>query len=376
MSQSSERLKVIGRRLAVIDQMLVHLFARRLGLSREVAMTKMEGKDGLYRGNVEKKRLADIAKWAKQEGVNPHFARSMLYQIIGESIKEQMVIADRVRLGHQVERLVPTYPELRKNLIRLTRAWAPKYEAQYTDGHPATCVLIERERRMIDRLIGEIPSPRPLALDLGCATGMELRRISKRFRRLQGFDISPHMVRVGMGQVNAEKLSNVSLAVHDIETQLPVDDGAASLVIMNLGTGSDISNLDFVLREITRVLCPRGRFLISFYNKEAWVQRTFFPWPLSLVAEIDPIRECLEVSTGKKRIPIFARPYTVDQLREMMPNGLSLSEWITHPALASVLPMDVYMGGGSNQWIDHIDEGLASGPDNIGAYITMTGQKA
>ena len=172
-----DRLKILAQRLVSVDRHFVHLLARRIHLAKEVAMIKVEDGSPLYRSQIEKERLDQVSKWAEEEGINPEFARSLLYPIIGESCKNQMVIVDSLRLGSSSEKFNPTYEELQANLIRLTESWAPKYDLEYDREHPATAALTKFEHGVIDRIISQSCDGK-YALDLGCATGKEIRRLS------------------------------------------------------------------------------------------------------------------------------------------------------------------------------------------------------
>jgi len=92
MKKSTDlKLKKIGFKLARIDQQLVCLMARRINLSRKVADAKNQTGDPIYRASAERARLRRISKWATEQGINPEFARTLLYSIIGESCKQQMI---------------------------------------------------------------------------------------------------------------------------------------------------------------------------------------------------------------------------------------------------------------------------------------------
>jgi len=373
MKTKNNRLDIVGKRLKAVDRHLVHLLARRVFLAKEVAMIKVEDKTPLYRKEVEEDRLNLVSEWANEEGINPEFARSLLYSIIGESCKQQMMIIDSLRLGKMVEKFTPTYQELQKNLLRLTEYWASRYE-RYTAGNPATSALVIFERNIIDTTLSGLGN-REMCLDLGCATGKEIRRISRRFSKLLGFDISTPMIKTGKEKISLTKKTNVKLMVHDVENSWPLKDGSVSFIIMNNGTASDVKNLTFVFNEVVRVLKPGGRFVMSFYNKEAWTQRIFFPWPLGLVAGIDQDRDCLEVKLEKETIPIFAKPYTLDEVKEMVPRQLCLLSWHTYPTLMSVLPKEIVEETLPKGLIHRLDNELAQTDHGLGSYVIISGER-
>lgn len=368
----NNRLEILAKRLLSVDKHLIHLLSRRIRLAEEVAMVKLEEDSPLYRPEIEAKRLDQVEDWASQEGVNPEFARSLLYSIIGESCKKQIGLTDSLRLGENVERFNPSYEELRKNLIELTRMWAPLYD-QYGSGHQATLASIAFERNLIDSTIEKLPD-KDLCVDIGCATGSELHRLSSRFKKLLGLDISPDMIRIGSEKVN--KFTNVDLRVHDAETTWPIHDASVSMLIMNNGFCSDIANLNFVLSEAFRVLKPGGYFVVSAYNKESWTQRFYFPWPLGLAAGIDQERNCLEVRVGNRLIPIFAKPYTLKEFQDIMPRHLCLMTHTTYPVLTSILPSEVIEDTNPDGFIGDLERSLESVEHNLGSYIIASGRKS
>ncbi|MES3031871.1 MAG: chorismate mutase [Patescibacteria group bacterium] len=90
-TKTNPKLEKLGQKLARLDWQLVNLMARRLRLSRQVADAKKETGEPIFRASAERARLHRIAKWATEQGINPEFARTLLYNIIGESCKQQMI---------------------------------------------------------------------------------------------------------------------------------------------------------------------------------------------------------------------------------------------------------------------------------------------
>lgn len=371
------RLQILGRKIGALDRLLVHLLAKRQQMSEEVAMIKIEANDPIYRKVKEDERLAAIRKWAEEEGINPDFAHAALYNIIGESCKIQMIAADEHRISGETEKYNPSPEELKSNLIVLTDAWAPIYDGDYGLAHPATRALRDYENLLIDKAVLAAPD-HELLLDLGCATGVVSRRLRQQFDKIQGFDISHKMIEKGWGALADDRTSNIELEVHDIETGIPLKDNSVSMIVMNSGTGSDMFDFEALLREIRRVLKPHGTFVISFYNKEAWIQRTFFPWPLGLTAGVDLDRNCLEVNIGNRRIPIHARAYALEETRDMFERHNMSFTYATYPTIASILPVEMVAPVGQpeiSEVIRVLDDSIARGPEPLGAYIIVSGQK-
>lgn len=372
------RLGIIGKKIDALDRLLVHLLAMRQRMSCEVAMVKIEKDLPIYRKEIEMRRLNEVKDLAEMEGLDPSYAQAILHFIMGESNKVQMILKGDAEIGGQTEKFTPTKEELRQNLMIVTEAWAPRYDSTYGEAHPATKALRDYEHQVMDRVVGLAPD-RELLLDLGCATGIESRRLGQQFDKLQGFDISDRMIEHGLRALAFDGVSNIELEVCDIENGIPAEKASVSTLIMNGGTGSDMFNFEAVLREIRRVLKPHGTFMISFYNKESWTQRVFFPWPLGLVARIDSDRNCLEVDVGRRRIPVHAKAYSLAEVMDLFDsNRMVLNSYSTYPTISSILPAEMVSPPKQpeiNKAIRSLDAVIAEGSEPLGAYIVVSGRK-
>ena len=372
------RLGVIGKKIDALDRLLVHLLAMRQIMSAEVGMVKIEEDLPIYNKEKEIQRLQNVTDQAGMEGVDLDFIRGVIASVINQSCKIQTIQRDDFMQGGKAEKFNPTHEELRENLMELTATWSTRYDKDYGEAHPATKALRDYEHKVIDIAVKHAPD-REFLLDLGCATGIESRRLQREFNKLQGFDISDQMIRVGLGILDFDRVSNIDLKVCDIETGIPLEDSSVSMVIMNGGTGSDMSDFDFVLREIRRVLKPHGTFVISFYNKEAWIHRMFFPWPLGLMAGVDLDRNCLEVKVGTRRIAVYAKAYSVSEIVDMFDqNSMVLNSYVTYPTIASILPAEMVSPPKLpeiTKVIGSLDEVIANGSEPLGAYIVVSGRK-
>jgi chorismate mutase/ubiquinone/menaquinone biosynthesis C-methylase UbiE len=379
-----ERLQNIGDDIDASDRQLIHLLAKRCRMSEEVIMIKLEKKLEIKNKEREDRRLNSVRKWAKEEGVNPDFAYNILEEIIKESCDIQEKIKRQFEASGLFERFNPSHDELSANLIALTQQCAPTYEHDYEQQRPATKALREYERTMIDVAVEQAPD-RKLAVDLGCATGIESRRLLSQFECVQGFDISTHMVKVGREILAQSDIKNVKLDVCDIEKGLELADNSVSLIVMNEGTGSDVFEFGALLREIRRVLKPHGTFVISFYNKEAWGQRMFFPWPSGLAADVDLNRNCLEVDFKNKKFAIHAKAYSVSEIEEIFDrNKMVLLSCTTYPTISAILPKEMVEPRNSKgepiqleitSMIKSLDKVIARGTEPLGAYIIVSGRK-
>jgi ubiquinone/menaquinone biosynthesis C-methylase UbiE/chorismate mutase len=410
-------LPKIGRRLARVDRHLLQTLAVRIGAGSlsdavaecKLAESKRKGQGSmpdLTRKGVEDQRLAQATTWAERLGIDPDFAAAVLYGAISESCRTQMDFLHRHSKDQESE--AEDDPEMawrfyREQLIRLTKAVAPDYDKGYAKQFFGTKVYLRFEKGELGRLITDLEDHQ-LALDLGCATGAKSVMLSKHFERVVGYDISEDMIKEAKARLEKENgnAERITFEVADLEEGIPQDDASVSLVLMNLGTGSDIRNIDKLLDETERVLCPGGAFLFSFYNENSLLAKLgFLPWPTSLAAMIDPDKRCLEVHSGKDVFLIYARPYTVEEVKQLFADsGLMIQEIFTHPSLSAILPEDILTTETFKSYGDltedrryhqavmevednqpardalaKVDEELARSPHNLGAYILVTGVK-
>jgi chorismate mutase len=85
------KLKNFGERIEQIDLALMALLKKRSALTKQVALYKIRNGQKFVRLNVEKQRINAVRKWAKTNGIDPNFAQQILYSVINESCKQQLV---------------------------------------------------------------------------------------------------------------------------------------------------------------------------------------------------------------------------------------------------------------------------------------------
>lgn len=369
-------LEELGVRLARVDTMLMVLIKRRMDLAHEVGRFKRRENQKMFRADVEDRRIAKIEEWALAHGLNPHFTASILYQLIGESCKLQTIQMQDESLnvvGPQTED--EWYGDLKKNLLILTERWCDSYDSDYDNHAFATKEYLSFEKTLIKREIEQLSSGGTV-IDLGCATGRLTLAFCEYFEHAIGYDISPHMV--ARAKKNADTHisgARTSFEEIDVENSIPIADERASFVLMNLGTASDVRNIRGVIGETLRVLRPGGRFLFSFYNRDALLYRwEFLPWPVGLVASVNLHKHCLEVHSRNEMLSVYARPYTVAEVETLFRDvGVAVSV-STYPTMSSILPNDLFEGQPDIQEaVTVLDANLST--SSMGAYIIATGQK-
>ncbi|KKT16981.1 MAG: hypothetical protein UV98_C0018G0002 [Parcubacteria group bacterium GW2011_GWB1_43_6] len=366
------------------DKQLVEVLGKRLELSRLVEKLKREGRktpDHIYNAQAEEERLNEAGAYAKELGINPYFVQAVLYLIICESCKAQMAQRDEALFGKAIsagaenpDEASGRSEELKRNLMALAGGWAENYDTRYDAKYFATRAHREYEEELLMREAALLDD-REMALDIGCATGRVSFKLKKQFKLVVGLDISASMIT--KANVNQTGDSRVRFEWADVEKGIPLGDETVSLVNMNLGTASDIQKLPFVLTEARRVLKRDGIMFLSFYNKNALLhQLEFVPWEVSLAAEFNVDRDWLEVhsATGEK-LAIYAKAYEAGELEGLLPKGVILTSWLTHPTISSILPDVIFEEEVVKTAIAEIDRRLAEDGYGAGAYIVAVAKK-
>lgn len=389
-------LEKIGERLRRVDRFIMDILQVRLahgGLSDAIAESKRRGKDskdGIYnkrRQEVENQRIELMKKWAIGNGIDPNFAASIMYQLISEScqVQDRLMVEKFMGRAEKVDESNPeaVYAFQRKELLRLTAAVASSYDEKYAQGFFASKLYLNFENQVLSRLISSLKD-NALAIDLGCATGIISLRLAPSFKKVIGYDISPDMIAEAKDKVTKET-SHVEFVVTDIEEGIGLPDNSVSLAVMNMGTASDIKNIEKVLECLSKCLKPGGKFLLSFYNSESLLMKMgFVPWPTPLAAHIDPDRRCLEVYYNKEIYFIYARPWSMKEAAKLL-SDFKVEDSYTYPACASIMPRvilenendrgEILKNKDIRRLIKKIDNILADSDLNPGTYIIVTGGK-
>ena len=388
-------LAKIGDRLRTVDRFLFNVLSTRLsggGLSDFVAENKRRAsKNGIYekrRLEVEDARIELVRKWSNDLGLNPNFASTLMYSIISEScLVQDDYMINKINEGIQLineldEKSRESY--LKENLLTLTAAAAVDYDSQYAQQFLATKLHAEFSKRIIFGLMSELKK-RSLAIDLGCATGIISYEIAPFFDKVIGYDISPDMVRVAQSK-NTANTDHVEFIEKDLEDGFNLSSNSVSLAVMNMGTASDIKNIENVLKSLNHCLHPEGKFLLSFYNSESLLQLFgFLPWPMQIAAHIDQDKQCLEVYCDNDLYFIQASPRSVQDVSKLLDKHFSIDNIYTYPTLASIIPQTIIESEDKygvitqkeelTDLINQIDINLSLSGINSGVYIIVTGSK-
>lgn len=390
--------------IGFVDRHLIDVLGKRADLALAVEHVKNTAGDGepISRLPVEDARLTALAEYAMERGLNPNFVKAMHYLIISESCKTQMIQREGENGVYLQSIGDMSYEQLKGNLLRLTGELAESYEASYTLQYPATQIYLDFERQIIEETIEELSIlQRDRALDIGCGTGTATFHLARYFDRVDGIDISESML--VQARINATNLGRCEPPFHrvdawqgkpnepiaytdktrfmvgDVEensTWSRIPDGCMHLVVMTLGTGGDFKNLRLILGQIRRVLRPKGRFVLSFYNADAlYAKLPMQPWTSSLAAVMDHERCCIDVRFQSRIYSLFAQAYTADQIDDLLPGNLVTTNSYTCPTVAPIIPPSVLVDPTVYERQKKMDIALA-GTANQGAYLLVTGRKS
>lgn len=169
----------------------------------------------------------------------------------------------------------------------------------------------ERERHhgyhaLIDDL--QVGVVAPLArgrdcLEIGCGTGLILRRIAPEARTAIGLDISTGMLR----KARERDLPVVCASA----TDLPFSEGAFD-TIYSFKVLAHVAEIRRALREVERVLRPGGHAVLEFYNKA------------SLRYLIKRLKRPTAISESGHDEQVFTRYDGLGDVRDYLPSGLTL----------------------------------------------------
>lgn len=374
-------LNKIGARLKRTDKFLIDILSIRLangGLSDFVAATKRKKDDvyGIRRPEIENARIEAMKEWAISYGINPNFAAGLMYNIMSESclVQHEIMVDKYQKHESSIDENNPelVYEFYQHNLLNLIASVTDSYDEGYGKGFLGSELYFAFEKSVLHDLITKLKN-KSLAIDFGCATGIMANEMASRgFKKVIGYDLSPDMIKAA----EAKAIPNSEFINTDIEKGIDLPDNSVSLAVMNMGTASDIEDIEGVLKELKRCLTPDGKFLLSFYNSESLLARLgFIPWPLQQSARFDYETNCLEVHHNKKVYFLYAKTRDVDEVKTLL-HDFKIDNILTFPTIASVLP-DIVLEGNENarEFIDQLDRELATSAMHCGNYIIVTGGK-
>lgn len=116
-------------------------------------------------------------------------------------------------------------------------------------------------------ILKKLPLKSKHILDAGCGGGQYLEYFLNNDCKVTGVDYSAKMISIADRYLKSKNLKNYSLTVTDVH-KLPYQDNIFDLVIA-VGLLEYLENPEQAMEEFTRVLKPKGYFLLSFSKKNS-----------------------------------------------------------------------------------------------------------
>jgi ubiquinone/menaquinone biosynthesis C-methylase UbiE len=160
-------------------------------------------------------------------------------------------------------------------------------------------------------------------LEVGCGTGLILRRLAQHASMARGVDFSPGMLRTAQARGLEVVLGSA--------TQLPFADASFDLVC-SFKVLAHVAAIQQAMSEIARVTRPGGQMALEFYN----------PWSLRYLAK--RLAGPQPISDGRTEADVFTRWDSPLEVRKLLPHGVELESFhgvrvLTPAAFVHKLPL-------------------------------------
>lgn len=316
-----EKLEKARKGVEEVTDNIIDNFFERQKLMREIADAKSQKGDEqpIFQHQREVNLINKYVEKANKEGINATMVELLVGELMSFGKWEQGKILNRTSYLNTK----PENPEVLKTNLKKLTAQAAKYYDAYDKEWNATTHIINRERECIKeafKITNQKEKP-DLAIDLGCANGDSTQWLSKNFKRVIGYDISPEFISIA----KEKKLPSAEFKVVDLENGIPKEDNSVEMVLANFGSASEVSSNIFA--ETSRVLKAGGKAFLSFYNKEAIANKWWRPWTNAFPIMINPSNNTLDVEYKGKVYTIKAIPATAQTIQSQAEeNGLKVSK--------------------------------------------------
>lgn len=141
---------------------------------------------------------------------------------------------------------------------KLYQAWAATYDEP---SNP----LIEAESKMLAGIIGDVAGKK--ILDLGCGTGRHAILLARAGAIVTGVDFSEEMLAVARTNAAGLNIDIINAEIHAVPLQDQFDLILCSLVL------SHLPNLLPAMQEMSRLLRPGGRIIITDLRTDHWFRK-------------------------------------------------------------------------------------------------------
>lgn len=106
-----------------------------------------------------------------------------------------------------------------------------------------------------------------IVLDIGCNNGQHTTRAAQVVKHVYGFDKDPQMLQFALQEITRLGMSNITLRQGDAQKKFPYQNSYFDVIIF-LDVFEHLPERTKVLKEIRRVLKPKGILLLSIPNCE------------------------------------------------------------------------------------------------------------
>lgn len=106
-----------------------------------------------------------------------------------------------------------------------------------------------------------------VVLDLGCGNGQNALKVAKVANKVVGTDIDDNLLRIAEKSAKYPKIKNVKFEKSDLERKLRFKTGSFDKVIF-LDVLEHLNNRDQILKEIKRILKPKGLLFLGVPNSQ------------------------------------------------------------------------------------------------------------
>lgn len=328
-SLNTSSLECVRLQLNENLEQIIKSIANRDGLSRQVAELKKRQGLPIHHPHREAEVLKLAEQLADQYGAYPDLVKEVVSLLIVHSKEVQCEALNRDTFFDLTR---PCDQTLRDNLIRLTRVTAREYESRFCE--PSSLRVARAiERSQLQKTINSIDR-RGLALDLGCAKGKATEVLAAYFQSVRSIDISEFMISAAQERIKWP--ANVAFEIGDVFDGVPADSGTASLIVADFGAASEVCRSIF--NEVSRLLHPGGKALLSFYNREAIDTKSYYPSTATLRSHVNIFNDTVEVWYDGNTYVLHAEAVTRGDIhRRATAAGLTVDLVGSFPTVLSIL---------------------------------------
>lgn len=122
------------------------------------------------------------------------------------------------------------------------------------------------DKILVEQFQPTISLDKPIALDVGCGTGIQSLRLAKLGYKVIGIDISENLIEIAKQKLENYGIKDAEFIVLNAET-IPFDNEMFDVVNCCGPTLPFIEKWENTLSEISRVLKPNGKFLLEVEGK-------------------------------------------------------------------------------------------------------------